>query len=449
MILDRNAMREGLFGLVGFYNPNNPQYPNLVPSLLTSRSARRVNEVHYLLNDIENIDQSIKNFSHYNYPAYDTAVRDAGGYTEGSKLTFNSLNWEYVADIPSDNATPDPDAAEVATWRQIDELSDYLIKQVYSAVDEMLDRFINAKKMRAKMKSIYESIYLFQGQANYRSLVMNTDNLVGLKIRPKKGQNSIVSVIHRIGHQFTADFGAGNNLPLYLYHSSQQTPIATFQINHRTVRSFEWTNLTDNNILRNVADDYQAGGDFYLGYKQSDLSALGAQALKMDLHWQQYPCKCNAVWYDYYKQYSNYYDVVGFELKESSLGAGNAIQDFDGIPYSYTNNYGLNLNFSTKCDIGYLILQQEELFAEPLQYSVARKLLEAIANTNRNTSLSQQIKRDAEKQIYSNRDTQGTVEDRYRDSVKALEFDMSGMYEDCLACDDGYAEIIQGTITLG
>lgn len=445
MLLDRTQARLDLFGLVGFYNPGNPDYPNLSPSLLESRSGRRVNEVHALIADIENIDQSVKNFSHYNYPDYDTAVRDDSGYTKGSKVVFSSVNYEYISNNPSTAATPDP-GTDPLVWTVIDELSDYLIKVVYAGIDMMLDEWINAKKLRNKIKSIYDQILLYNGVANYRDLVNNADDFVGLRIRKKKGERSLATIVNKIGHQFS---GAFTGLTIYIFHSSQQNAIATFDIDHNNARSSQWTTLTSDNILRYISDDYDAGGDFFIGYKQSQLEALGAQALKMDLHWQEPPCQCDSKWTEYYKQYSNFIDVVGFTINESALGPGDTLFDPDLVSISYTNNYGLNLNLSTKCDIGYFVAQEEDLFAEALNNSIGKKLLEGIAyNTRGGNQLANQLKAEAKKELFHSSGVWGTVHDKLEKSIKGLSFDLSGLGEHCFPCDDGGFDPIAGKVTL-
>ena len=439
MILDRTEIRDGLFGLVGFYNATNPEYPNLTPSLLVSRSGRRVNEAHSLLT-IENIDQSIKNFSDYVYDDYSSATDAAGGYTKGSKVVESSVNYEYINDTASSGNGP-PNATY---WVVIDELSDYLIKTMYASIDAMADDWINSKKLRSIIKSIYDQILLYSGIANYRDLVTNQDNFVGLRIRMKRGERSLATIINKIGHQFDSDF---SGLTIYLYHSSQQTALATFTVNHSEGKSSQWTTLTTDNILRYISDDYDAGGDFYIGYNQSQLESLGAQALKMSISWGEEPCgKCNGQWKEFYKQYSRFIDVVGFEVAESEM-PGNVLFDPDNIAISITNNYGLNLNISTKCDIAYFILQEEELFAEALMLEAGKKLMGALAYSTRGgNQIANQVKVEAKKELFHSNGVWGTLLDRYQNSIKSLSFDLSGLGEDCFPCEE--MSSILGKVTL-
>ncbi len=442
MVLDRDNLRNTLFGLVGFYSPDHPDYPNILPSLLESRSSFRVNEAHPLLT-VENIDQSIKNFSHFVYPDYNGTTDTAGGYTAGSKVLFTSRPYEYINAAASVGGNPPPDTT---FWREIDELSDYLIKSVFSGTDRMMNDWINAKKMRAKIKSIYDQILLFSGVANYRDLVVNRDHFVGLRIRMKRGERSLVTIINKIGSQFSGTF-AGLNI--FIFHSSQQEAISTFTIDSTQSLSQQWTVLptTVENKLRYISDDYDAGGDFYIGYKQSELEALGGQALRMDLNWREAPCDCDSEWMGWWKQYTPFIDVIGFEV--GSLGVGDTLFDPALIGINPTNNYGLNLNLSNKCDIGYFVIQEEELFAEAMQLSIALELMRAIAyNIRGGNQVANQLRSEAKKELFHSAGVWGTLRDLYDKSIKGLSFDLSGLAEECFPCDDGSPDVVIGTRTL-
>lgn len=431
MFLNRAQLYNDLFGLVGFLNPDNPTYPNISPSLLETRSSRYFNSVHPLLT-IENIDQSIKNFSEFNYPAYSPTADANGDYSQGSKVSFNGVNYEYI-NIQISSGNPPPDASY---WLVIDELSDYLIKTVYAGIDEMLDEWMDQKKIRTKVKSIYDKILLFNGNANRRNLIPNQNDFVGLRFRMKKGERSLVTIINKLGHHFNQTF---NGLTVYLFHASQNEALATFTVNQTKALSSQWTTLTENNTLRYIDENYDAGGDFFLGYKQSQLQSLGAQALKMDLHWQKTPCSgCDSKWTEWYKQYSNFIDVIGFSVDENALGPGDTIFDPDDVSISYTNNYGLNINMSNKCDLGYFVAEEQSLFEQCLQLSVGKRLLQNIAyNTRGGNQIANQVKQEAKKELFHSSGVYGTVYDRWKASVKSLSFDLSGLNEECLPCDEG------------
>lgn len=425
MFLDRQALKNSLFGLVGFYQTSNPVYPLLTSSLLESRSGLYFNDVHSLLT-IENIDQSVKNFNEFSYPMYSSSVT----YSKGQKVTDGSQNWEYINDTPASGITP----VEGVTWTAIDSLSDGLVRAVNNGIDRMIDAYMGAKKAKFRTRSIFDRVLLFNGIANYRALEPNNNKFVGLRIRFKKQEYGLVTILNRIGHQFSSNF---TGLTLRLYHDSQQTAIATFTLDHAEGRSSQWTVTTTDNIL--TYDTYDAGGDFYLGYKQSDLEALGAQALNKEITWGEPICaSCDSRWAGFYKQYSEYIEINGFEIAESEL-PGDTLFDPLDVDLTLNKTYGLNLDLTEKCDLSSFIIREEQVAAEAMKYHVGLVLLEQISSSTRGANqISNQVKKEAERQLFSMRDATGTVADRAISAIRSMEFDFSGMDNKCLPSDDNF-----------
>lgn len=427
MFIDRDTLHTSLMGLVGFHNADDPNYPTLAPSLLTSRSNRYFNDVHSLIT-IENLDQSLKNFSAYNYPSW-----SAGTYTIGQKVAHSGSNYE----VNTTSTTEEPGTG--SDWTVLDELSDFLIKAVYRGIDNMLDEYANEKKLRARTKAIFNDVLLFNGAGNYRQTQANEDKFVGLRIRMRKGERHLVTILNKIGHQFDQAF---SGLTLKLYHSSQQAAIATWSIDHTTAKNNQWTSLSspsnNNNLLRYLSDDHDAGGDFYIGYKQSELAALpnAPKAINKDVYWKQKPCDCDKKWSDYYKQYSPFVDVTAFSVLESEM-PGDVLFDPTEINLTDVVNYGLNLNLTTKCDLAPFFLQEEDTLSEALAYSVGKVLLEAIAySTRKGNTINNSIRQEAKKELFQHAGAWGTVHDRAEKAVKALAVDFSDMNDSCMPKDN-------------
>jgi len=423
MFLDRSTLRTSLFGLVGFHNATDPSYPSLTPSLLEATSGLYYNDAHSLLT-IEDIDQTAKNFSKYNYTAYSAGTT----YSVGDKVSNGGSSWEYINDTPSAGNTP----SEGVYWAEIDSLSDYLIKSVYNGLDRMLDTFMNGKKTRGAAKSIFENILLYNGGGDVSDKETNSDKFVGIRIRPKKKEKHIVAIINKIGHQFD---GAFNGLTISLYHESQQDAIASYTVNQTAASSFEWTSLTTDNILRYV-DTYDAGGDFYLGYKQSALEALGAQAINKNVSWDTAPLLEDKVWRNFYKEYSKYFDIMGFQVLESEMVSDKM---FDPIKADLTplRTYGLNLNLTVDTDLTPFFTQEKSIVANAIKYNVAMTLMQGLAyNTRGANSLANQVRGMAEKQLFHHKEAYGTLADKCKEANEALAYDFSGMGDAVLKTDN-------------
>lgn len=437
MFIDRKSLRAALAKTVGFYQVANAVYEDLSPSLLNSNYGRFVNEVNGLITP-ENIDQSRRNYQQFKY---DDWGGDTITYSEGDLRQDNGINYEAIQDV-----IVGIDIADTAYWLPLNDISEYLHQKRFQAVDKAIDSVINDKKIRTKIKSIYENIPLFDGSANYRDLEQNGDKFVGLRIRLKTDRD-LITVLEKIGTQFTEVLPA---LTLYLYHSSQQAPIATFSINHSKANSFVWTTPTTGNILEYLSNDYNAGGDFFLGYAQSDLGT--ASALRMyNIDWNSgTSCNsCNKRSYRYYQNYSKWIDITGFSIPESDFTVGVDMFNPADASITPTSNFGLNLVFTNKCDLTPFFIEQESLFAEAIQYSTGLSILSDMASSVRGANgLSNEVAMKAEKETVTFTDSWGTVTDRTKKVFEGLSFDLSGLQSECLACDDGRADIIQRTVTL-
>lgn len=430
MFLDRGKLRKALSKLVGFYQTNSDVYSTLSPSLVKSSIKRWVNGVNGLI-DVENIDQSRSNFSALNLDTWDAAT----AYDEEDLVNDGGNFFEAIENVPMGTLTTDS-----SFWFPLDSLNMYLLSKRLQGVDKMLDSVFTAKKMRAKVKSIFENIALFDGFG--RDKQTNANKFVGLRFIAKSDRD-IITVINMIGHQFTEAV----SFNLYLYHSSQQAPLKIIPISHTKAMSSQWSSQTDLNI-RYLDPNYDAGGEFFLGYAQSELGT--SQAVNMyGLNWTNgYTCtSCKS--YELYQNYSDWVSVMGFEISESAFTVG--MDMFDPLDASYTPslNYGLNINMTTECDLTPFLIQESDKLGEALQYSVGLEVLKDMASNTRTTNQRGNVVREqAAKQVVSFDGVNGTVLDETNSKLQGLSFDLSGLNSVCLPCDDGNADIIQRTVTL-
>jgi hypothetical protein len=433
MFVDRKSLRKNLAKTVGFYQSNDATLPTISPLLSSSPYDRYVNEVYGLLTT-ENIDQIQSNFSRYNYDAHVLANE----YDQGDIVQDNGVVYEAIQNVPA--STP---LNDTAFWFVLDDFNQYLYQKIIQGIDKVMNFVFDHKKIRSKVKSIFENIALYDGLANYRDKIVNNDNFVGLRFRLKHDRD-IVTVINKIGHQFSEAV----SFNMYLYHSSQQTPIATIPINHTKANSSQWSNQVDL-FVRYLSDDHGAGGYYFLGYAQSELGT--AQALKMyQLSWDRgFSCNSCSQSASYWKNYSPWFQISGFEVKESEFTVGVDMFDPQDASYTIDNNYGLNLNLTTKCDLTPFFIQEDAILSEAIKNATGLAILEDMASNTRGTNArANQVKEEAKVQVVSVDGVSGTVKDRVHENLKGLSFDLSGLQSECLPCDDGNRTVIIGTRTL-
>ena len=440
MYKNRALLIKELAKSFGFYQTANPDYSIISPSLSTATNNRFVNDVHGLIRP-ENIDQSIS--SPMIYP-FDAWGGDTLAYDVGEVYSVNGVNYEAVQNVPLGI-----DILDTAYWFELDWYNNYLYQKRFQAAATTIDHVFNGKKIRTKVKSIYENIALFDGRGNFRDKQANSNSFVGLRFRMKHDR-SLVTTIKKIGHQFSEAIGV--SVPIYLYHSSQQEPIATFNISHTKANSSIWTNLVDDgtNELRYLDENYDAGGEFFLGYAQSDLGT--SQAINMyGVDWVRgFNCSsCNKGSYNNWRNYSPWVDVMGFSISESKFTVGVDMFDPSDVAYSASKNYGLNIQMTNDCDLTPFFLQHEYLLAEAMNNVCGRLILSDMAsNTRGSNGLANQVAPEASKQLYEVEGVTGTVADKVNKSLEALSFDLSSLQDECMACDDGNAQVIIGTRTL-
>lgn len=433
MFIDRDSIRKTLAKRRGFFQSTNSEYPTLSPVLSSSTDGRFVNEVNGLITN-ENIDQTQKNFMKYPFPAWEG---DTITYAVGEVFSSGGVNYESIQPVIVEIAITD-----TLYWFPLDDTNNYLYQKTFQGVDKAIDSVFNDKKMRAITKSIFEKKPLFDGIANVRDKQVNQDLFVGFRFIVKKDMDLAI-IINRIGHQFTEAV----TFNLYILHSSQQEPLFIIPIEHTKANSSQWDNQVDT-ILRYISDSHDAGGEIFIGYAQSELGT--AQALNMDrIDWYNgFECDtCHGESYAYYQAYSPWVAVSSFSVPESSFTLGTTMFDTSLASIGSSQTYGLNIVMTSRCDLTPFALEQAYIFDEAINNSIGLEILRDMAsNVRGSNSLANQVKAEAEKQVFG--DVANTVIVTTQNSLKGLSFDLSGLQSECLPCDDGKADVIIGTVTL-
>ena len=416
MFADRDLLIKEFSKLVGIFQSNSSDYPSLAPSLVSSNTRRYVDQTSELIN-IEYITNSKRNFSVYPYPAWGGS---GVNYEQKTVVKESGVYYEAIQDVPTTTLITD-----TAYWFELSDIDLYLLSSRESAIDTALDTVFNDKKSRQKVKSIYENIALFKGVASITNKQTNNDNFVGIRVRVKTDRD-LVTVVNKISHQFSEAV----NFNLHVYHSSEQEPLLTIPIVHTRNNSSQWTVPSDFKI-RYISDDYDAGGEFYIGYAQSELGTSQA-LINTSIDWYNGMCCGNA---EYWNKYSKYISLTGFSVPESSFTVGVDMFDVKEVTTYYNNNFGLNLNITTQCDLTPFFIQQSNIFAEAINYQWGLNILRGFASNTRGTNtLANQVAEKARDEIFTYPDAKGTLLDRTNMALKGLNFDLSGLQSECLTC---------------
>lgn len=420
-----------LFGLAGFRQNQNPDYPTLSPSVVRSDTGLYFD--HPLIN-VENLDQAFKNYDSYNFDAFDILTP----YAIGKRVRASDGN--VYESLTAGNLGNLPDATPLS-WVLVPLLSQRLEQVVRNSINTVINSVFTQKKLEGVSKNIFERVQLFDGGGSLLNKEVKQSRFVGLQI-VLQNQNDISVILRRIGTQFSL---ANPNLKLYVYHSSKETPVKIIDLALLSTNSFEWTDLQGvTGLVLNSMESQSQGGVFYIGYYEDEL--LG-QAINKGYDFgtppPAYGGSCCANNYAYYTAWSNHMSVTPFYIPAAYLigilpgdVGGAKLWDLGKIQYAPTKNYGLNFDITVACDVTGFFCRERSLFTDAIIKQVTVDVLKSIAYSTRNNVIAKET-RDLALYALQNKENNTLGEEKKLEmSIRALSFDFTSLNSDCLPCED-------------
>jgi hypothetical protein len=414
-----------LFGLAGWRQNLNPDYPELAPALIVSETGLYFQDVHPLV-CIENLDQALKNYDAYVYPDYATAA----AYVIGDRIRYpvDAKVYEAVNDIAIA-----PGLLAPGDWEEVNLFSQKVEALTRAAVNKVGSAMFTQKKLDGVTKSIFENVQLFSGVGDLMNKEVKQGRFVGFEIRVKN-QRDIAILIQRIGTQFSA---ANPTFKLWLFNSSQLEPVTSITLNLPRANAFTWTASTLQ--LKHLSEQMIPGGVYYLGYYEDDL--LGS-AINKGYNFGTIPCgSCNND-LALYSQWTRFIEVTPFNVPAAYLvdnlptdPGGPFLWNINANQYEYQKNYGLNLDLTTACDVTDFLCREKRLFTDAIYYQVAHDVLTELAYNTRNNTIAKEVR---ELAIYALNDVdkkQG-IQTKLDNAIKAVTFDFSTLDDLCFPCNN-------------
>jgi len=243
-----------------------------------------------------------------------------------------------------------------------------------SQLIKLVDRVVLKSKDQLKTKELLANFDPITGNANFEDKVTQSARFVGFMIMPHRSNNLRAQITY-LGMQI--DTIQANPIRLYLYDTSQQEAIATFDYQNLLTNSLEWQSITDfiinyTSLIGGTAQTY------LLGYYETDpdnekTTQLEGQALYIDL--------CSGCTQEALRRslYQKYIGIIPIEIPNDMLNWN--VTDYD-LPdtrnlenYTTDRTHGLLLKLNITCDISNVICTNIQMFAEALQYAVGIKIL--------------------------------------------------------------------------
>lgn len=421
-------IEDALLHLVGFDQGGTSEV-KISSSLTESESGLYFQQAHPLITltnlaciapDYENMETAIEATSEY---------RKNTTYVKGS-IVFYAGKY-YRAEV--DNASSNDFAS--SQWVEVDPFSVWLEKKVRSSIAKAATRFVNEKLVSKTSNSLCENKTLFDGTGRLTDTISNHKNLVGFEIVPIRAKG-VTTRINKVCLQFTVP----GKYKLYLMHSSSFSPIKTIEVEKKT-RGSEWIKL-DDVLLPYESENINAGGSWYLCYRQSELPE-GSLAINKDRDWSKGPCKsCSRNEYMSWSAWSKFIEVHPFEIKEEEaedLDGSIMMWDIENNNYQYNRNYGLNLDISVYCDLTEFIIRERHLFQDIIMKQFAIDMLREFAynpsvRTNRHSINASRMDILYEIDGDSSSMKKSGLNYQLEQAIKAIDISTQGLDRVCLVC---------------
>ena len=411
-------IQDKMLHLVGWKQSYDLSDIMLSSNLTQTESGMYFQQIHPLLT-LDNLRSIAPDFQNYNWQVHDANK----AYKSGEVVRVDDSLYKALQDVPVET-----DILDSEYWTETNPFSEWLEEKTKASIVKLVNKFINMKLADKATKSLIENKILFDGTGRLTNKIENRNRLVGFEIDTVRSKGVTVK-IDKIGLQMTEP----GSYTLYILHSSNPEPIYTLTFEKTKANSLEWFKPKDDILLPYESANTDAGGSWYLVYKQSELPE-NAQAVYKDRDWSTGPCKaCSRSEFLAYQAWSRYIEVHPFYISED--------EEFDPeiMNFTYDKNYGINLEVSAYCDLTDFIIKQRAMFQDVLSKQVAIDFLREFAynpnvRTNRHSINASKLDILTELDGDSNSMRQSGLSHELDIALKALSISTQGLDRVCLPC---------------
>lgn len=411
-------IQDKMLHLVGWKQSYDLSDIMLSSNLTQTESGMYFQQIHPLIT-LDNLRSIAPDFQNFNWQVHD--VNKA--YKSGEVVRVDDSLYKALQDVPTET-----DILDSEYWTETNPFSEWLEEKTKASIVKLVNKFINVKLADKATKSLIENKILFDGTGRLTNKIENRNRLVGFEIDTVRSKGVTVK-IDKIGLQMTEP----GSYTLYIFHSSNPEPIYTLTFEKTKANSLEWFKPKDDILLPYESANTDAGGSWYLVYKQSELPE-NAQAIYKDRDWSTGPCKaCSRSEFLAYQAWSRYIEVHPFYISED--------EEFnpETMNFTYDKNYGINLEVSAYCDLTDFIIKQRAMFQDVLSKQVAIDFLREFAynpnvRTNRHSINASKLDILVELDGDSNSMRQSGLSYELDIALKALSISTQGLDRVCLPC---------------
>lgn len=314
-------------------------------------------------------------------------ILDEGNIGSTSGMYFNDYHSLINTEILKNIAPEDLTDAQFNDW-----LEDLTKASITKTVNSILSKF----RMQ-NSSALWENTRLYSFANVFDTKLTYVGNaFVGYEIELCHSDN-IMIVLNAIGLQFDAD----DTFNLYVFHSSQKNPIYTIEVTP-SANNEQWEAQTAK-YLEHITDTY-AGGKFYIGYLQQDVTANA-----INREWD----------FANLQSYSRFFSVQPIKVNDH---ASATLFDIADVEYT-SDTYGLNFDLTVQTNLTKQIVKQANLLTNVIGYGVAVDILERIANSTRGNA----VKKETRDLAFNELNIESGLKKKFADELKAVHLDFAGI----------------------
>jgi hypothetical protein len=310
-------------------------------------------------------------------------------------------------------------------------LTTYLDTVETEAITQLLNRIERESKLANVGKDIARNDVIYNVGRKTQNIT-NESRFCGVMFELKES-TGITAIINRIGLYLTAPV---TNLNLYLFHSSQEAVISTYQFTSTTTNSFSWNELRIQ-MDYDISSSNISGGTWMLGYYQDDVAAQTAQAVRYTaMNWLHGYCNTCGGGSNQakYTSISSRLSMTGFYVPAASLPVDkNEKFANDVLIKTNSNNWGFNFNITIGCNLTQFWIDNRRTLADCIGLSVAMKVLEMMKYSSQINNVEEGVKIMIIRDLEGATDTKNPpLNEKLAQAIKALRLDEGNLHKDCL-----------------
>lgn len=305
------------------------------------------------------------------------------------------------------------------------DLENYLRNVHEAEIAGLVHSFLSNAKQKLGSTQLLSNFNVVNGVADYTNLATKNARFVGWVINPYES-NSVRVSITKIGVQLDQ----AQDLRIYLYCTDSQEA-TVFDVKYTKPLSVQWFDCPF------TFNDRSA---YIMGYYERDpvnprVKELTASAVKFD-----FDCNCNN---SPSRTFGKYVTIKPITIPNNLLNGVTLPVIRDLTSYYDSSSYGMFAKINVSCDLTEVLVDNIDVFAKAMQYSVAIRILDDfLLSTKMNNIVDLPRLRESSEAIknkywaYLNGwvDASGY---RHKGIIDDITMDFSGIDRMCLPCKKG------------